>query len=320
MRTDMSVYIHACSFYLPDHIIDNAHFERTSGLSAEWIVERTGILTRRKARPDEFTNDLGLAAYNNLLPKLDFPISEIDLIVCATYTPFDTVFTLAHALQRHTGLSGIPVLTVDTACSSLLNAFEIAQGYFAMGKAGKALIVAAEHNTAYCNETDPVAGHLWGDGAAAFLLTNEKIRGNESQIIDLITAGAAVSGKASESVLLRPASGGLFMPNGRDVFLHACQFMTDISRKILDKNQISLDELNWFIPHQANMRIIRNVAEQLGLSSGKILTNVQNYGNTGCASYGIAFAENVHRFSQDDWVLMSVFGGGYSYGACLIRI
>jgi 3-oxoacyl-[acyl-carrier-protein] synthase III len=315
----MPMYIHAAAYFVPEMEVDNLYFEKKNGLSSEWIVERTGIYTRRRASENENTQTMGIEAFHRLKSKLAFDPAEFDLIVCATYTPFDTIFTMAHALQREIGVEDIPVLTIDTACSSLLNAFEVVEGYFAMGKSSTALVVAADHNTCYSDDMDQVSGHLWGDGAVAFALTKEKIMATDPCIRYVCTAGAATAGKASEGVLLRPGNGGLFMPNGRDVFLHACTYMSQVSRKVLEKNQLTMQDIAWFIPHQANLRITKNVAEQLQVPMEKCISNIQVYGNTGCAGSGIAYAAHQHQFAPSERVLMAVFGGGYSYGACLIE-
>ena len=156
------MFIHAISSYLPTQVIPNEYFTQLNGLSDEWITARTGISERRRTAPGENTATMGLAAVDRLLPQLHCPAADIDLIVGATYTPYDTIVTLAHAIQHHIGVADVPVVSLSSACSSLLNAIELVQGYFAMKKARRALVVVSDNNTAYNNETDPSAGHLWG--------------------------------------------------------------------------------------------------------------------------------------------------------------
>ena len=188
-----------------------------------------------------------------------------------------------------------------------------------MGKSSKALVIVSEHNTAYSNETDPVAGHLWGDGACAVFISAERCSESDMHIVDLTTGGAGAVGKGIEGVVLRPANGGIKMPHGRDVFIHACQYMTEVSKQLLEKNGFTIDDISYFIPHQANMRISRNVAGQLNLPEEKIVSNIQYLGNTGCAGCAIGLSENRNRFVKDDLIVVSVFGGGYSYGSMLIK-
>nr|WP_262908684.1 ketoacyl-ACP synthase III [Hymenobacter translucens] len=304
---------------MPTHVITNEHFTRLNGLSHEWIIERTGIRERRKAEAGENTNTMAVAATEQALSSAPgFPAERIDLIVAATYTPHDTIFTVAHAVQLAVGVSDIPVVSVSSACSSLLNAVEVVQGYFAMGKATRALVVVSEHNTAYNNEDDTVAGHLWGDGAAALLISKERLAPEDLHVVDIITGGAATVGKASTAVTLKPVERGIVMPHGRDVFTHACQYMAKVTRQILDQNGLGVDDVAYLIPHQANLRITNNVLQSLGLSNDRAISNIDRLGNTGCAGAAIALAENLDVLKPGDHIVVTVFGGGYSYGAMLL--
>ena len=157
----MELYINAFAHYLPDNRVPNSYFKDVNGLDDEWIRTRTGISTRSKAGENENTNTMALEAVKRLHEKLPFPIEEVDLIVAATYSPHDTVATAAHMIQRHFKARAARCLTVSAACSSFINAMEIVEGYFAMNKATKAIVVASEHNTEYSNETCPQSGHLW---------------------------------------------------------------------------------------------------------------------------------------------------------------
>jgi 3-oxoacyl-[acyl-carrier-protein] synthase-3 len=314
------VYIHQVAAYLPAHIVTNEHFNRLNGLSHKWIIERTGIRERRKAGPEENTNTMALEASRKVLQQAPlFPQSSIDLIVGATYTPHDTIYTVAHAVQRDLDIADIPVVSVSSACSSLLNAIEIVEGYFAMGKASRALVVVSEHNTAYNNEGDTVAGHLWGDGAAALLISKERLAPTDLRMVDLITAGAGNMGKADTAVTLKPVERGIVMPHGKDVFIHACQYMARVTRDVLERNQLAVADLNWLIPHQANLRITRNVLENLGLPDDRAVSNIEDLGNTGCAGAAIALADHLDQIKPGERVVITVFGGGYSYGAMLLE-
>ena len=312
------MYLNNISSYLPEKVVTNEHFNKLNKLSKDWIIERTGIKQRRKAGPSENTHTMGIAAIE-AAASLPYAHNEIGLIVGATYTPHDTIFTLGHAIQNHLDISDIPVVSISSACSSLLNAVEIVEGYFATGKAKKALVVVSEHNTAYSRDEDTVAGHLWGDGAAALWLSKEKISESDLEIQDIITAGAGNIGKAKESVVLKPADGGFEMPYGRDVFIYACEYMAKVTRDILEKNSCPITAVDFFIPHQANLRITKNVAKSLGLPQEKVISNIEYLGNTGCAGCAIGIAENKHRFQKNQRIVVTVFGGGYSYGAMLLK-
>ena len=305
--------------YLPEAVVTNAHFTRLNGLADEWIVERTGIRERRKAGPSENANTMAVAATRAVLAAAPaFAPDTVDLIVAGTYTPHDTIFTAAHAVQRDLGINEIPTVSISSACSSLLNAVEIVEGYFATGKASRAVVVVTEHNTAYNNEEDTMSGHLWGDGAAALLISKERLGPNDLHIAEVITGGAAPVGKADEAVTLQPVEKGITMPFGRDVFQQACTYMARVTQTLLDKHRIATPDLTYLIPHQANLRISKNVTKQLGIDPERAVSNIERLGNTGCAGAAIGLAEVWDTLKSGDKVIITVFGGGYSYGAMLL--
>lgn len=314
------MYINSISGYIPEEVIANSHFEEINGLSDDWIIERTGIRERRKAGPEENTHSMGIAAVKAGLDSLPYLPGDINLIVGATYTPHDTIVTLGHAVQHALNIDEIPVVTISSACSSLINAMEIVEGYFAMGKASRAVVIASEHNTGYNDETDKKAGHLWGDGAAALFVSKERMSENDIKVNDIITGGAATRGKATEGVTLKPLHKGIIMPHGRDVFINACHYMPKVVNDILDRNSLTIKDVDYVVPHQANLRITRNVANTLELPEGKALSNVEYLGNTGCAGCAIALWEHQTEFKKGQKIVVTVFGGGYSYGAMLLEV
>jgi 3-oxoacyl-[acyl-carrier-protein] synthase-3 len=313
------MYINTASYYLPETIIPNEYYTRLTGLTDEWIYKRSGIRKRTKAGIDENTNTMSIKAVESAIDQLPYPIKEVDLIVGATYTPYDTIGTLAHAVQGHFNIPRAKVISISSACSSVLNAIEIVEGYFAINKAHRAIVVASEHNTAYSDDRDEQSGHLWGDGAGALLISKEKFSEKDMKIIDLNTRGLAHIGKGVEGVYLRPNNGGLKMPYGREIFVNASKYMISEVKDILHKNHLTLKNINYLIPHQANTRIISNIAGSLGLSNGEMIANMEETGNTGCASTIIALSQNWDRFLSDELIVITVFGGGYSTGAMLLK-
>ncbi|WP_026999085.1 3-oxoacyl-ACP synthase III family protein [Eisenibacter elegans] len=313
------MYLVRVSGYIPDAVVPNAHFSQLNGMTEEWILERTGIEERRKAQAHENTNSMAVEAVRKGLVDLPFDPAEIGLIVGGTYTPYDTIHTLAHAAQHFLNISDIPVLSVSSACSSFANTLEVVQGYFAMGKAEKALVVLSDNNTRYSDERDKIGGHLWGDGATALFVSKTRVTPNDLEIIDILTGGAGNVGKAPEGVFLRPAHEGFVMQYGKDVFLNACQYMAKVTQDILARNGYTTKQLSYFVPHQANLRITKNVARTLELPDEKALSNIQYLGNTGCAGCAIALYEHWERFQTNDLIAVTVFGGGYSYGSVLMR-
>lgn len=306
------MFLNSISYYLPEQRIKNDYFTDLSGISDDWIIERTGIKERRRAAADENTHTMGVEA----VKRMNADLSGVDLIVGATYTPYDTIVTLAHAVQNHLDISDIPAVTISSACSSFINATEIVEGYFATGKAKKALVVTAEHNSAFSNDEEPKSGPLWGDGAAVALFEKEPTK-NGFEVKAIKSAGAANTGKAMEGVMLRPKT-GMSMPNGKDVFINACSKMSLITEQILKENGYQLSDMNYLAPHQANFRITKKFLSNLGLTEDKALSNIQYLGNTGCAGAVIAIGEKWDQFQQGDVVVSSVFGGGYSYGSMLL--
>jgi 3-oxoacyl-[acyl-carrier-protein] synthase III len=313
------MYINTASYYLPETIIPNEYYTRLIGLTDEWIYKRSGIRKRTKAGIDENTNTMSIKAVEAAIDQLPYPIEEVDLIVGATYTPYDTIGTLAHAVQGHFNIPRARVVSISTACSSVLNAIEIVEGYFAVNKAHHAIVVASEHNTAYSDDRDDQSGHLWGDGAGALFISKERLSGNDMKIIDLNTSGLAHIGKGVEGVYLRPNHGGLKMPHGKEIFVNASKYMISEVKDILHKNHLALKNISYLIPHQANTRIISNIAGSLGLGNGVMIANMEETGNTGCASTIIALSQNWDKFLSDELIVVTVFGGGYSSGAMLLR-
>ncbi len=313
------MFLNSIAHYLPSIEISNDYFLDKNGLTDEWIFTRTGIKTRRKAEPDENANTMAIEAVNRLLKIDNSNLEDIDLIIGGTYTPFDTVGTLAHVVQEHFNISDVRTISISTACSSLINALEIVEGYFAMGKAKKALVIVSEHNTGYSVDTDEFAGHLWGDASAAMFVSKERSSPNDFEFVEIITQGLANVGKGTVGVGLQPLKEGIKMRYGKDVFVQACNYMTKITNDILTRNGYTVADLDYLIPHQANIRIINNVVEQLGINEKNTIVNIDRLGNTGCVSTAIGLSENLEKIRQGKLFCLTVFGGGYSSGAALLK-
>ncbi len=314
-----SMYINAASHYLPATTVPNEYYVNLVGLSDEWIYKRSGIRSRTRANTGENTNTMAVEAAKSAIDRLPYPVEDIDLIVGATYTPYDTVGTLAHAVQRFLHIPEARVVSISSACSSFLNAVEIVEGYFATNKARKALVVASEHNSAFSDDRDEQSGHLWGDGAGAIFISREKVSPEDIEILDVNTTGLGHIGKGIEGVYLRPNEGGLKMPFGKDVFVNACKYMVSEVKNILNKNHLALEEIVHLIPHQANSRIVAHVIDGLKLHAGEVIMNIEQTGNTGCASTMLALSQHWKRFLKNELIVVTVFGGGYSSGAMLLK-
>ncbi len=314
------MYINATGFYIPKQRVPNEYYTKKTGLTEDWIIQRTGIKTRARAKEHENTNTMGVEAVKNALPSLAYDIRDVDLIISSTYSPYDTVGTAAHVVQSEFNIENAKAFLVSSACSSFVNALEIVEGYFAMGKARKAIIIGGDKNSDYSNEQDPKTGHLWGDASVAFFLSAERITDHDHEIIEIYTEALGCIGKGPTGIQLRPLEGTINMPEGKDVFIQACTYMPKNALHLLENNGYTFENLSYFIGHQANMRILKNIAENHNLPEEKVLSNIEELGNTGSASCALVFAQNKALFKKNDLVCISVFGGGYSSGACLLRI
>jgi len=249
------------------------------------------------------------------------PVSliEIDLFVGATYMPCDTVGTLAHAVQKQFNITNAKCFTIDSACSSFVNALEIVDCYFANKIATKALIIVSENNSIYNDCSDSNSGFLWGDGTTALVGSNERFFDNDLEVLDINTRGLGNVGKNIKGVCLKPANGCIKMPYGKDVFQHACIYMFEEAEQMLQNNNLSISEIDYFIPHQANTRIIEYVVKKMKINQDRVLNNIEYFGNSGSASSPIILVQNQNLFKSGDKILITVFGGGYSSGSMLLK-
>ncbi len=314
------MYLNSIGHYVPSARVDNAYFLNVNGLTDEWIVKRTGIHTRCKAGEGEDQNSMALAAVEDALSRLtDYNIKDVDLIVAASYSAYDTVATVAHETQRHYDIDGAKALYLSSACSSWVNGLEVIEGYFAMGKASKALLICSEHNTLYANEHDPKSGHLWGDAAVAAFFSKERLSPDDIQVKQIYTCGLGNIGAGPDGVKLRPRDEGIMMPDGRDVFMNACKYLVVALNTALAPEGLTIADLDYIICHQANLRIMRNVAKAEHIEPERFLSNIEELGNTGSASAPLVFSQELARFKPGDRIGITVFGGGYSCGAVLFE-
>lgn len=314
------MFINAIGYYIPETRISNDYFTKINGIASDWILQRTGILFRSRASEKETMNYMCNEAIKNSLPRLPYNITDIDLIIFASYTPSDTIATAGHFIQKKYNIAKAKVFYISSACSSAISAMEVIKLFLETSCSKKALLICAERNSTYSDDKDCKSGHLWGDGAVAYYFSNKRFVRNEPKVIDIISQGLGHIGQGPEGVFLDPLNGGLQMPNGKDVFMQACKYITQNTKDIIEKNGYTLADLTYFIGHQANKRILQNVINQLGLPEEKSLSNIEELGNTGSASALLVFAQNYEQFRFGDLICISVFGGGYSAGACLIKI
>ncbi len=306
--------------YVPEGVVDNHYFSRLTGRSPDWFQRVSGIRERRRVTTEDGVNELAVRAVAPIAERNSVALDEVDYIIGCSYTPWDTIGTIAHVVQRHYRLRSARAVLLSAACSSVLNALELVAALFDSGRAQRVLLVAAEHNSLYCDDRDDQSGHLWGDGASALLLEAKRGISHASQfsVVDVHTAAHGDVGEGPNAVRLNPKQGGLQMPHGREVFTNACRYMAASAVKLLSRNEIDVGALRLFVPHQANRRIIDHVANDLGLAPNQIASTIETFGNTGSASVLITLITFLSQLQRNDLVLLTVSGGGYSSGAALL--
>lgn len=314
------MFINATGFYIPSPRVPNSYFLDVNGLDDEWITKRTGISSRSRTAEGEDQETMAVAAVDDALRSLPYDVKDVDLIVAASYTVYDTVATVAHHAQKRLGIAGAKAFYMSSACSSFINALEVVEAFFMAGKAKKALIISSEHNSYYSNDSDPTTGHLWGDGATAWFLSADRVADTDHEVNTIFTMGMGDVGKGPEGVHLRPRDGGISMPFGKDVFINACHYMIKAIDQVIAPYSMSYTDLDHIICHQANMRIVKQVAHSMELPIDVYPGNITELGNTGSASAAIVFSQQKHDWKRGEKVALTVFGGGYSCGAALITL
>ena len=315
-------------FFVPDKVLTNDDLEKLVDTSDEWITTRTGI-KKRHIVDGEACSDLALVATRNALRDASLTPRDLTHIIIATFTPDTYIPSAACVLQKKLGIKDIPCCDVDAACTGFIYALDLARGLCALYPEANVLVVASEVVTSRVNFNDRSTCVLFGDGAGAAILSNSAANGAVVEDILLKADGSlgellSVKGGGSAYPLRfgQQADEDFFVQmQGRPVFKHAVRFMTNIAREILEKNNLSVEDVDLLIPHQANNRIIEAVAKKLGISPEKVFVNVQDYGNTSAASVPIALAEarEKGRISPGDRVLLVAYGGGFTWGAALLR-
>lgn len=313
--------------YLPEKILANSDLERLVDTSDEWITTRTGIKERRIAAPDEFCSDLGAKAALSALSAIDYDPKKLDLILVATMTPDYITPSTAALIQTKIGAENAAAFDIQAACSGYIYGLSIARAYILSGMYRSILLVAPEKMSAFVDYTDRKSCVLFGDGAAAALITDEGegmainhvCLGAEGELADLISiAGGGSRFPASESTVANNMH--YLKISGQEVFKHAVRRMGAAAKNCLDQMGLVEDDIKWLVPHQANGRIIDAIAKQMKLPEEKIYKTLHKYGNTSASSIGIALAElcQVTPPKEAEHLLLVAFGGGLTWGAAAL--
>ena len=326
-RSLLGVQIVSCGSYLPDTVVTNSELAARFGFDANWITQRTGIESRRHARPDQATSDLCVEAARKAIRAARVNPSDIDLVVVGTFTPDFSFPSTACIVQDKLDLDAAAV-DVQAACAGFMYALVTAAQYVATGNSRLALVIGGDCNSRVTNPQDQRTAPLFGDGAGAVLLA----AGDPHQGLLCYQMGADGSGGA---LLDRPSGGSRRPPthadldeglqylrmDGRNVFKWAVNLVTDTVELVLAKTGMTVHDVSLYVLHQANIRIINSAIDQLGIPDEKVFNNLQKYGNTSGGSIPIALDEafEAGRIHRGDTLLLSGFGAGLTWGTALLR-
>ncbi len=302
--------------YLPTKVLTNADLERMVDTTDEWIFTRTGIRERHIAAKDEFTSDLAFQAAKNTIASAGVTASDIDLIIVATTTP-DKVFpSVATMVQKKLDISGCPAFDIQAVCSGFVYALATADNFIKAGGVKCALVIGAETFSRITDYTDRGNCILWGDGAGAVILQASNEQG-------VISTHLHADGRY-ENMLHVPRNEDkpdTVVMEGNSVFKMAVNTLDQIVDETLAANNMQKSDIDWLVPHQANIRILQATAKKLDMSMDRVVVTVDKHGNTSAASIPLALDTAVKdgRIKRGDVILMEAFGGGFTWGSALIK-
>jgi 3-oxoacyl-[acyl-carrier-protein] synthase-3 len=310
--------------FLPERILTNADLEKMVDTTDEWIRTRTGVERRHVASKDQTTSDLCLEAAKIALKDAGVTAEEIDLLIIGTTTP-DLVFpNIATIVQHRLGIGGCPAFSIEAACTGFIYALTTADKFIRAGESKCALVIGAEIITKLIDWNDRSTCVLFGDGAGAVVVKPSDKPGiischlgADGQYKDLLYYPVGVSKDLDKAGL----GDSKIIMVGNEVFKVAVKTLGNVAEQALKANKIDKDELDWLVPHQANLRIIQATAKRLGLPMDKVILTVQDHGNTSAASVPMALDVGIRdgRIRRGQLILMEAFGGGFTWGSILMR-
>lgn len=314
--------------YVPERVLTNHDLEKMVETSDEWIRTRTGIRERRIAREDQAASDLGAEAAKAALADAQVAAENVDVIICATITPDMGFPNTACFIQKAIGAKKAFCFDIEAACSGFIYALEVGRGLIASGAARTALVVAAEKISAILDWKDRNTCVLFGDAAGAAVLQASGAKhgimagsfGSDGSLAELLMLPGGGSRHPASEKTVREGMHFLKMA-GREVFKHAVTNMVQASKDALAKSGLTVDDVQWIIPHQANLRIIDAIADRLGAPREKVVVNLDKYGNTSAATIAVALDELARggKLKKHDKILMVAFGGGFTWGAMVVE-
>ena len=314
-----------CGSYLPNQVLTNADLALKVDTSDDWIVQRTGIHERRIAALGETTAQMATNAARTALAHAHLDAQAIDLIVLATSTPDNTFPASAVAVQNDLGIHHGAAFDLQAVCSGFVYALATADALLKSGAFARALVIGSETFSRILDWTDRTTCVLFGDGAGAVVLeAQEQPGGREDRGVLTVRLRSDGRHKSKLYVDGGPSSTGTvghLRMEGREVFRHAVAMITDVVEDAFKAAGYGVADIDWFVPHQANKRIIDGSAHKLGIEPAKVVTTVDRHGNTSAASIPLALADAVadRRIKRGDLVLLEAMGGGFTWGAALLR-
>jgi 3-oxoacyl-[acyl-carrier-protein] synthase-3 len=314
-----------CGSYLPRHVLTNEDLARKVDTSDAWIRQRTGIRERRIAAPGELTSDLAIAAARDALDAAGIEAQSIDLIILATSTPDNTFPAAAVSVQAGLGITHGAAFDVQAVCSGFVFGLATADGLIKSGAFRRALVIGAETFSRILDWSDRSTCVLFGDGGGAVVIEASAQPGLREDR-GILTTQLRSDGRFKDKLYVDggPSSTGTvgyLRMEGREVFKHAVAMISDVVEGAFKATGYSAADIDWFVPHQANKRIIDGSAHKLGIAPHKIVTTVDRHGNTSAASIPLALSVAVKdgRIKAGDLVLLEAMGGGFTWGSALLR-
>jgi 3-oxoacyl-[acyl-carrier-protein] synthase III len=314
-----------CGSYLPSRVLTNEELAKTVDTSDEWIVQRTGIHERRIAADGETTSDMALHAAKSALAHAKVDAQSIDLIVLATSTPDNTFPASAVTVQAGLGITHGAAFDLQAVCSGFVYGLATVDGLLRTSAFKRALVVGSETFSRILDWKDRTTCVLFGDGAGAVVLDAQELAGTREDR-GILTSHLRSDGRHKEKLYVDggPSSTqtvGHLRMEGRDVFRYAVGAITDVIEAVFRDTGYNANDIDWFVPHQANKRIIDGAAHKLGIAPEKVVMTLDRHGNTSAASIPLALADAVtdRRIKRGDLILLEAMGGGFTWGATLLR-
>ncbi len=318
--------ISGISSYAPDDILDNEMLSKMVDTNDEWITTRVGIKERHILKKEGAGSSyLGMKAVERLLESTGTKPEEVDLLICATSNPDYRFPSTGSIIAHQCGLKNCYSYDIQAACAGFLVALQDGAAYIKSGLRKKVVVVAAEKMSSMTNYTDRSTCPLFGDGAGAMMLEPT------DKNVGIIDGVFHINGEGLEHLWM-PAGGSVLpashetvdaqqhyvIQDGRNVYKHAVTDMLESSLEVAGRNNLTMDDVDWFVPHQANLRIIEAVASRAGIDNDKVLVNIEKYGNTSAASIPLCLDEYKNRLKKGDKIILTAFGAGFTWGALYI--